>query len=49
MLTNDFPVKGSHKEHKFDAVFANGQPYFAAHGISFDVHIPESLQDSILG
>ncbi|MEG3959556.1 DUF3037 domain-containing protein [Microcoleus sp. herbarium2] len=47
MLKNDFPVKGSHKEHKFDAVVANGQPYFAAHGISFEVHIPESLQDSI--
>ena len=47
MLKNDFPVKGSHKEHKFDAVVANGQPYFVAHGISFDVHIPESLQDSI--
>jgi hypothetical protein len=47
MLKNDFSVKGSHKEHKFDAVVANGQPYFAAHGISFEVHIPESLQDSI--
>ena len=47
MLHNDFLVKGSHKEHKFDAVVANGQTYFAAHGISFEVHIPESLQDSI--
>lgn len=47
MLKNDFPVKGSHKQHKFDAVVANGKPYFAAHGISFEVHIPESLQDSI--
>jgi Protein of unknown function (DUF3037). len=47
MLKNDFLVKGSHKEHKFDAVVANGQPYFAAHGISFEVHPPESLQDSI--
>jgi hypothetical protein len=47
MFKNDFPVKGSHKEHKFDAVVANGKPYFAAHGISFEVHIPESLQDSI--
>jgi Protein of unknown function (DUF3037) len=47
MLHNDFLVKGSHKEHKFDAVVANGQTYFAAHGISFEVDIPESLQDSI--
>ena len=47
MLKNDFPVKGSHKQHKFDAVVANGKPYFAAHGISFEVHIPESLPDSI--
>ncbi len=28
-------------------VVANGQPYFAAHGISFEVQIPESLQDSL--
>ena len=47
MLKNDFPVRGSHKKHKFDAVVANGQPYFAAHGISFEVQIPESLQDSL--
>ncbi len=47
MLHNDFLVKGSYKEHKFDAVVANGQTYFAAHGISFEVDIPESLQDSI--
>lgn len=47
MLKNDFPVKGSHKEHKFDAVLANGQPYLVAHGISFEVYPPETLQDSI--
>jgi len=47
MLKNDFPVKGSHKEHTFDAVVANGQPYLVAHGISFEVHPPETLQDSI--
>jgi hypothetical protein len=47
MLHNDFLVKGSHKEHKFDAVVANGKTYLAAHGISFEVNPPETLQDSI--
>ncbi|MDB9511888.1 DUF3037 domain-containing protein [Kamptonema animale CS-326] len=47
MLKNDFLVRGSHKEHKFDVVMANGQPYFAAHGISFEVQSPESIKDSI--
>ncbi|NJK66667.1 MAG: DUF3037 domain-containing protein [Microcoleus sp. SU_5_3] len=47
MLKNNFPVKGSHKEHRFDAVVANGQPYLVAHGISFEVYPPETLQDSI--
>lgn len=47
MLKNDFPVKGSHKKNKFDAVVANGQPYLVAHGISFEVYPPETLQDSI--
>ncbi len=47
LLKNDFPVKGSHKEHTFDAVVANGQPYLVAHGISFEVYPPETLQDSI--
>ncbi|MEG4507180.1 DUF3037 domain-containing protein [Microcoleus sp. F6_B4] len=47
MLKNDFSVKKSHKEHTFDAVVANGQPYLVAHGISFEVHPPETLQNSI--
>ncbi|WP_449417649.1 DUF3037 domain-containing protein [Phormidium nigroviride] len=47
MLHNDFFVKGSHKEHKFDAVVANGKTYLAAHGISFEVNPPKNLQNSI--
>jgi hypothetical protein len=37
-------LKGSHKEHQFDVAVANGRPYLAAHGISFEVHTPESIQ-----
>ena len=40
-------LKGSHKEHQFDVAVANGRPYLAAHGISFEVHTPESIQDAI--
>jgi hypothetical protein len=40
-------LKGSHKEHQFDVVVANGRPYLAAHGISFEVHTPDSIQDAI--
>jgi hypothetical protein len=40
-------LKGSHKEHQFDVAVANGRPYLAAHGISFEVHTPELIQDAI--
>ncbi|WP_404788909.1 hypothetical protein [Altericista sp. CCNU0014] len=40
-------LKGSHKEHQFDVAVANGRPYLAAHGISFEVHTPESIQAAI--
>jgi Protein of unknown function (DUF3037) len=46
-LKTNSPVRGSHREYDFDAVFANGQPYFAAHGISFEVRVPAEVQNSI--
>jgi Protein of unknown function (DUF3037) len=46
-LKTSYPVKGSRQEYDFDAVFANGKPYFAAHGISFEVRVPTEVQNSI--
>jgi hypothetical protein len=46
-LKTNYPVRGSHREYDFDAVFANGQPYFAAHAISFEVRVPAEVQNSI--
>ena len=44
LLKTGYTLHGSHDDHKFDAVVANGQPYLAAQGISFEVQIPETVQ-----
>lgn len=46
-LKTKYPVRGSHREYHFDAVFANGKPYFAAHSISCEVSVPEEFQNSL--
>lgn len=46
-VKTSFPLTGGHKQHKFDVAIANGNPYLAAHGISFEVHTPETTQDSV--
>ena len=30
-------IKGKHEQHAFDVVVANGRPFFAAHGLSFEI------------
>jgi Protein of unknown function (DUF3037) len=47
LLKTSYSVQGTHAESKFDAVVANGRPYLAAHGVSFEVKIPEYLQSSL--
>lgn len=47
LLKTNYPVRGSHGEYHFDAVVANGQPYFAAHSISYEVRTPEEVHNSI--
>jgi hypothetical protein len=47
LLKTNYSIPGNHTKHDFDVVVANGQPYFAAHGISFEVHIPKTLQNSV--
>lgn len=47
LFRNNFPLPGSHKKHKFDVTVANGRPFFAAHGVSFEVQTPEQTLDSL--
>ncbi|MCU0532922.1 MAG: DUF3037 domain-containing protein [Hydrococcus sp. Prado102] len=47
LLKKDYSLHGSHADHKFDVVVANGKPYLAAQAISFEVKVPEPIQNSI--
>lgn len=47
LVKNNYSLSGHFEKHEFDVVVANGQPYFAAQGISFEVRVKETLQDSI--
>ena len=47
LLKTDYQLEGIHKHHKFDAAVANGSPFFAAHGISFEVKTTEPMMDSL--
>jgi len=40
-------LAGKHEGHKLDAVVANGKPYLAVHGLSFEVHSPKSVLDAL--
>lgn len=47
LLRTDYELEGVYKPHKFDAAVANGKPFFAAHGISFEVKTTETVMDSL--
>jgi len=47
LIQTDYELKGGRKEHKFDVTVANGRPFLAAHGISFEIQTPETLIDSL--
>ncbi|HAG84064.1 MAG TPA: DUF3037 domain-containing protein [Cyanobacteria bacterium UBA12227] len=47
LLKTNYQIQGSRTQHEFDVVVSNGKPYFAAHGISFEVQVPQTLQDSV--
>ena len=40
-------VKGLSDSHKFDVSVANGRPYLAAHGVSFEVHTHKETLDAL--
>ncbi|BAY67129.1 hypothetical protein NIES22_72920 (plasmid) [Calothrix brevissima NIES-22] len=48
LLRKDYEIAGTKTNNKFDVVVANGRPYFAAHGLSFEVDIPDTLKDAVL-
>ncbi len=48
LLKSDYEIPGSSTNNKFDVVVANGKPYFAAHGISFEVLVPDYVKESVL-
>ncbi|NJN21927.1 MAG: DUF3037 domain-containing protein [Leptolyngbya sp. RL_3_1] len=47
LLRTNYELSGHHKNHKFDVTVANGKPFFAAHGISFEVQTSEAVMDSL--
>ena len=47
LIRKDYELKGGRKEHRFDVTVANGRPFLAAHGISFEIQTPETLIDSL--
>jgi len=47
LIRMDYELKGGRKEHKFDVTVANGRPFLAAHGISFEIQTSETLIDSL--
>lgn len=47
LLRKNYELSGHHKNHKFDVTVANGKPFFAAHGISFEVQTSEAVMDSL--
>lgn len=47
LLKKNYSLSGDFEEHEFDVVVANGKPYFAAQGISFEVRVRADIQKSI--
>jgi Protein of unknown function (DUF3037) len=47
LIRMDYELKGERKEHTFDVTVANGHPFLAAHGISFEIQTSDTLIDSL--
>lgn len=47
LVKKNYLIAGAHKGHNVDIAVANGHPYLAAQGISFEVHPPENLLDAV--
>lgn len=47
LLKTDYLLAGHHRDHHFDVTVANGRPFFAAHGVSFEIQTPPQTIDSL--
>lgn len=47
LLRKGYRIQGKHKKHQFDVTVANGHPLLAVHGISFEIHPPAQILDSL--
>ena len=47
LLSPNNCLVGQQQQHFFDATLINGNPYLAAHGISYEVNSPESTTDAV--
>lgn len=47
LVKEKYVLPGTLKRHEIDIAVANGHPYLAAQGISFEVHPPENLLDAL--
>jgi hypothetical protein len=48
ILLNQYNIlSGRRESHQFDATVVNGKPYFAVHGVSFEIHPPKTTTESV--
>ncbi len=45
LLKRSYPIKGRLDDHPFDVVIANGKPFFAAQGLSFEIADTRTLDN----
>ena len=47
LLQKHYSISGKHEKHEFDIAVANGHPYFATHGVSFEINPKKNLLDAL--
>ena len=47
LLSESNALLGRRESHQFDATVVNGRPYFAVHGVSFEIHPPKTTTESV--
>jgi hypothetical protein len=47
LLNSNNSILGRRESHQFDATVVNGRPYFAVHGVSFEVNTPKSTTEAV--
>jgi hypothetical protein len=47
LLNKNNTLQGKRESHHFDATVLNGQPFFAVHGMSFEVQTPKATTEAV--